>query len=241
MSIAEADIGHNSANASPLELIQSRIDNLLLEARNWLDGAGVNTEVDANGVSRLLDELRKASKEADALRVEEKRPFDEGARAVQAKYKPLLDRCATAVDVCKRALEPYLTRVEAEKRRIAEIAREEAEALERAAQEAFRLSGISDLEMREEAERLAAHAKSAQTFASRAEKDKAHAKGGERAVSLRTSWKPELTDMREAARHYWQERPEPFKDFLLSLAEADVRAGRRTIPGFAVTEVRTVV
>ena len=65
---------------------------------------------------------------------------------------------------------------------------------------------------------------------------KAQAKGGARAVGLRTSWRPELTDAREAARHYWVAQRPALEAFLTDLARADVARGLRDIPGFVVHE-----
>jgi hypothetical protein len=98
-----------------------------------------------------------------------------------------------------------------------------------------------NLTAQEDAERLLKAASAAEKDAARAERQKAHATGGERAVGLRSVWIAELTDAREALRHYRERAPLLLKEWLLEQARADVRAGIRSIPGFAITEERKVV
>jgi hypothetical protein len=57
--------------------------------------------------------LRKARKDADEARVAEKKPHDDAAKAVQAKWTPLLDKCELAETTAKKALAPYLIAKEA--------------------------------------------------------------------------------------------------------------------------------
>lgn len=232
-----AVIGDNAP--TPFDLLSEQIENLRVEAGNWLDGAGVTTEADAENVSKLLDLTRKAQKEADSARVTEKKPHDDAAKAVQAKWKPLIDRCDIITDTAKKALTPYLRRVEAAKQEAARIAREEAEAAERAAQAAFAQSGPTDIEMREEAERLAKAAKSAEALASKMEKDKAHATGGDRAIGLRTSYRAEVTDMTEFARWAWVNLRDDIEAALLEIARKKFsRAAVTPPPGITIHEER---
>jgi hypothetical protein len=206
-SAAIAVIGHNNPpEPTPYEKAEAEIIGLFDEAKHWLDGQGVQNDADAAGVSKLLDMIRKAKKAADESRAEEKRPHDEAAKEVQERYKPLLTRCDLAADAAKKALAPYLEKLEAEKRAKAEAARKEAEEKARAAQEAIRAAALTDLAAREKAEALIRDAKKADAAAKRAENEKAHAKGGERAVTLRKTYRPILKDGREAARHYWTAR-----------------------------------
>src|SRR3546814_6319433 len=46
----------------------------------------------ADAVGKLLDMIRQAKKAADEQRVIEKKPYDDAAKAVQTKYKPLIDK-----------------------------------------------------------------------------------------------------------------------------------------------------
>jgi len=233
-------IGDNNP-PDPFAGFEAHINDLFDEAKNFLDGEGVNTQGQADAVGQLLDQLRTAAKDADKARVEEKKPHDDAAKAVQAKWKPLLDKADLAVTTCKKALAPYLQKVEEEKRKAAEAARLEAEEKARLAQAAAGLAAKDDLAAQEEADRLIREAKKAETAANKAAGDGAKVKGGARAVSLRTSYRPELENAREALLHYVKTRPDDIKALLVQLAERDIREGKRTIPGFRVIEEQTVV
>src|SRR3546814_19602976 len=65
-----------------------------------------------------------------------KKPHDDAAKAVQTKYKPLIDKCELAASVAKKALVPWLEHLEAEQRADAERKRKEADEARQAALEA---------------------------------------------------------------------------------------------------------
>ena len=235
-------LGHNNPpEPSPFEAVRTHIDDLLTEARNWLDGQGVETQTEADAVSVLLDELRKGHKAADAARKEEAKPFDDGKAEVQARYNPILKAAETGADACKKALAPYLQKLEAQKRAEAEAKRREAEEAAAKAACAARHADAANLEQRELAEALVAKAEEAARAAKAAEQAKAHAKGGERAAALRSYFKPVLTDGQAALAHYWRTNRAALEAFALDLAAKDVLAGKRQIPGFDVIEERRVV
>lgn len=238
---ALAAVGHNNP-PSPFEVSQQRIADLYEEAKNYLDGEPINDQGIANDVQKLLALTRAARKEADEARKVEAKPFDDGKAEVQARYKPILEQADRATDACKKALTPWLEKLDREKREAEAVARREAEKKAKVAQEAMRSTTLDDLEGRENAERLAREAKQAEAAANRAAKGKAKASGGiGRAASLRTTFEPELVSGVEAARHYWQHRREDMEAFLLECAQKDVRAGVRSIPGFTITEKKVAV
>jgi hypothetical protein len=237
MTTAEiATLGHNQPPVTPFDECQAKIGDLYGEAKNWLDGDEIENQQQADALSKLLDEIRKAAKEADEHRKVEKKPHDDAAKAVQAKWKPLIDDCDRAADAAKKALTPFLQKQEAEKRRKAEEARREAEEKERAAREAIQASR-GDLEAREAAERQLEEAKAAEASARKAEKDRGTAKGGARAVSLRTSYRAEVIDHTAFARWVWLNDPEAINGFLDEYAARMVRQGKRAgMPGVTVHE-----
>jgi hypothetical protein len=229
-----------NAPAEPAVLFAEEVDDLLLEARNYLDGEPIANEEQAEAVSSLLNRLRRVSKDADEARKAEKKPHDEAAKAVQAKWTPIISKAELAATTAKQALAPYLKAIEDKQRAEAEAARVEAERLAAIALQAH--TGASgNLEALEDAERLIKAAKGAAKHAAKAEKAKAHATGGERAVGLRSVWTPTLTDSCAALRHYRERQPDALKQWLVEQAERDVRAGARSIPGFEVTEARVAV
>lgn len=233
--------GNMPPEPTPFDAITVHVEDLMETARGFLDGEPVETQAQADAVSKLMDEARKASKAADAARADEKRPHDEAAKAVQAKWKPLIESGDRVVSICKQALAPFLMALEAEKQRIADEARRVAnEAAQRAAY-AARAANALDLEARENADALAKEAAKANTAANKAANDKAHGVGGARAATLRSTFRPVLVDGVEAARWAWNSRREECEAFFLSLAVIEVRAGKRQLPGFQVIEDRGVV
>lgn len=226
-----------NAPAEPAELFKEEIDDLLLEARNYLDGEPIANEQQADAVSSLLNRLRRVAKDADAARATEKKPHDEAGKAVQAKWKPIIEKAELAASTAKQALAPWLQKIEEQQQREAEVARKEAERLATIAAEAHS-SATGNLQAIEDAERLLKAATGAQVHAARTGKQKAHARGGERAIGLVDVFTPELTDSCAALRHYREHQPEALKEWLLDQARKDVHAGTRTIPGFIINHER---
>lgn len=238
--------GNNPPN--PFEAVRIHMDDLLVEAHNWADGTVVETQEQADEASRLIDDLRKAAKAADDLRVEEKRPLDEAIAEIQARYNVYIADPKTkspgkvwkAIDALKATVKPFLDKLKAEQEAAAAKARQEAEEAARRAAEAARAAAASDLAAQEQAEELVRAAQRAEADAKRAENAKAQAKGGERALGLRTTYRAVMTDRRAALVHYAATQPEALTAFLQGLADADVRRSIRTIPGFNVIPETTL-
>lgn len=237
-----AGVGHNGApEPTPYEAVKVHVDDLMTEARGWLDGQPIENQAQADEVSKLMDMLRKAKTAADNARKIEAKPFDDGKAEVQARYKPLIDGADRAVDTCKQALAPFLKAQEAARQ--AKIEAEQRASIEAmmAAAEAAQAARGGDLARVELAEQAAAEAKAATAALKRTEKDRSHATGGARATTLRTYYEPELTDAREAATWAWQAHRPELEEFLMGLAKQRVAGGLRTIPGFVVHERQRVV
>lgn len=241
MADGAAPIGHN--NPPAFDAIKVHVDDLMIEAKNWCDGSAIENQDQADTVARLIDDFRAAQKAADEARKEEAKPFDEAKAAIQAKYAPLIAETKgqtgaipRALSALKAALTPWLQKLERERQEAARLAQEEADRKAREAAEAMRAAAPSDLEGREEAEALVSAAEQAAKDAARIEKDKAHAKGEGRAIGLRKTYRPVLTDRKAALIHYAATRPDDLVALLCRLAELDVREGKRSIPGFDVIE-----
>jgi hypothetical protein len=229
-----------NAPAEPAVLFGEEVEDLLLEARNWLDGEPIETEQQAEAVSSLLNRLRRVAKDADEARKAEKKPHDDAAKAVQQKWTPIISKAELAATTAKQALAPYLKAIEDKQRAEAEAAKREADRLAEIARTAHQ-GAPGNLTAQEDAERLLKAAAAAEKDAVRAGKAKAHATGGERAVGLRSVWSPTLTDSCAALKHYRERNPEGLKAWLLEEAQKDVRCGIREIPGFTITEERKAV
>lgn len=232
------DFGHNSQHMTPFESASTEVDLLWVEAQNWLDGAAVSTQADADAIGQLLDMARKARTKADESRKVEAQPFDDGKAAVQARYKPLLDRCDAVAKAAKEALAPFLAAQEAAKRAAEAKAREDALAAHAAAWEAF-AAGRS-VEDRVAAEEAAEAARRADIAAHIASKDRGRAKGGAKAISLRTTIKPEITDMTALMRWIWQNDQSAIVGFAERYVAGSFRAGHRQIDGVRAVEEKIV-
>jgi len=235
---------------TPFEDIQTRINDLYDEAKLWLDGDPIDTQVMADAVNAMIVQIREAEKEADALRKEEVKPFDDGKAEVQTRYNVLIGntksvkgKTVLALEVAKKALTPWLIKLDDEKREIERIARAEADAAREAAEIAFQESRPDDLAARDAAEHLLDEAREVEAIANRAAKDTAKAKGGTgRATSLRTYYRGEITDKTAFASFLWTNRQSEMDGFLAEMAKkiADTNP-TAVIPGLVIhTEKRAV-
>lgn len=243
-----AEAIHLSNEPSPFDAVRINIEDLFDQAKGFLDGEPVTSQAVADEIGALMAEIRQAEKAADEARKLENKPFDEGKAAVQERYLPLIGnttrvkgKTVLALEACKSALAPFLKKLDDEKREAERIAREAAEAKAREAAEAARAAASDDLAAKEAAEALIEQARKAEAAAKRATNDRAHATGGARATTLRTVYRAEMVDPHIAAAHYWRTNPAAFNAVLQKLADDDVRAGKRQVPGFDVIEDRVVV
>lgn len=231
-------IGHNNPpEPTPFEVVTAKADDLLLEARNWADGQKVESQAQADAVDALMDKLRAAEKATDEQRVIEKAPLDDQIAEIQDRYNvyiaPLKNKkpgkIPLALDALKKTIEPWLKKLDDDRKAAAAKAAAEAEAAAKAAAEAMAAAQAeSSIEGREAAEELVQAAAQAQSFARRV--------AAPVATGLRTYWTPHITDQKAAILHYMKEQPERFLTLALDLAKEDVRAGKRQIPGFDVVE-----
>lgn len=243
-------IGHNMPpGPTPYEAARDKINELYEESSLWLDGQPIASQEQADGLAALLRLMQDAAKRAEDARKAEVKPLDEAKAAIQARYAPLIGdtkagkgKAVRAIDSMKAAHTAWLVKLDQAKREAARKAREEADRQAREAQEAVRAADRANIVEMEAAERRIAEAKAAEAAASKAERDKAGAKGfAGRGVGLRTTYEPEVADVREACRHYFATRPEAFAAVCLQLAREDFRRGLREVPGIRCVERKTAV
>lgn len=227
--------GHNAP--PPFDAFSLHIEELIENAKQFLDGQPIETQGQADEVGKLLDMIRTAKKDADKERAAEKKPHDDAAKAVQQRWKPLLDRCDIAADTAKKALVPWLEGLEAQQREEAAKAREEAEKARQAALEAERAASAANLEAIERVELARKEADQAERAANRADKAKAHATGGSRAIGLRSYWVHEITDAVAFARWAWTHRRTELLAALDVIAKHEA-TGPKNIPGLTIHEQR---
>lgn len=231
--------GNNNPPAdepTPFDLASNTVSALFEEARHWLDGSTVATQAEADAIGLLIDTARKAKSHVDDARKEAKRPHDEAAKAVQEQFKPLLARADLVISKCRDALSPFLIAQDEAKRKAAEEARLAAEA--KLAEARASVRGADTLDEAETAEAALREARRDEAAAGRLEREKAQAKGGERAIGLRTSYRAEVVDAAAFARHLWTTIPDGLLYWLGEEAQRLVRAGARNIPGVIVHEDR---
>lgn len=209
------------------------IADLFQTAKDFADGEPIADEAMHDTISSLRDQLHELGKRADELRVEEKKPHDDAAAAVQAKYKPALTKVKQGKDALGDLLAAWRKRVADEKAAEARRKQEEAARLAAEAQAAMRASS-GNLEARVDAEELLAHAKSVEKDARRSEK------AATTGLGLRTVWVATMTDESAALDWAYNRDPEAFRALCQHAADTVVRAGMRSVPGFKVEETKVV-
>lgn len=109
----------------------------------------INGQESANKAAQIITDLRALWKMADTQRQTEKRPHDEAAAAVQAKFKPMLDDAELAAKKLLASVDGWQ---KAEQRRL------QKEADEKAAAERKRIADETAARLKAEAEARAAEA-----------------------------------------------------------------------------------
>lgn len=238
-----------AAAAMKWDAIKAHMDDLLLEARAWADGEPITSDGMASALGTLRNQLRDAEKLASASRIAEKKPHDDAAKEIQDRYNvyiaPLKNKTPGSILKADQALGElagaWLRKLEKEKADREEAARAKAAEAEAAARQAhMQAAGSGDLNAKDEAEDLMAAAEVAAKELRQAEKEKVQIKGEGRAMGLRSRWRAQLEEKGGSAAllHYAKTHPERMKAFLQQMADEDVRAGVRHIPGFSIIEER---
>jgi len=230
---APAKIGHNNPPVDPFDAISADILDLFELAESALTGEPIANQAQADQINQIAKDALKAGQAADTARKEEKRPHDEAAKAVQAKWTPLITKADLARSTALKALTPWNLEIQRQKDEAAAKARAEAEALAEAARKVAQEAAASaDLSARAEAEILLKEADRATKTANKIERAP---------TGLRTVWHAEISDRRAALNHYLKTAPDEFVATIQRLADQDIRAGVRNIPGITAIEERKAV
>jgi len=231
--------------------LKLHLDDLLDQVRG-MTGVEISTQEMADQTGKLLRDLQDAISAADDARVAEKEPLDTAIKEIQDRFNEYIapiknkvpGKASKAEMALKNQIAGWLRKLDDEKRAREEAARkiaEEAEEKARAAHVAARES--DDLDEIDAAEDLIAASEVAARELKRVEKEKANVKvEGAHAVSLRSVWKAVRIEGQggKALSHYAKVQPRRVIEFMQVLADEDVRAGVRSIPGFDVIEERVV-
>lgn len=233
------------------EALKLHLDDLLDQVTG-ITGVEITEQRAADQVAKLLRDLQKAMKDADDARVAEKAPYDEAIKEIQDRFNayiaPMKNKTPGKASKAEVALEnqmaAWLRKLDDERRAREQAARDAAAKAEEEARQAHVAARQSDdLDEIEAAEELIAAAEDAARELKRVEKEKANVKvEGARAVSLRSIWKAVRIEGQggKALSHYAKAQPQRVIAFMQVLADEDVKAGVRSIPGFVIEEARVV-
>jgi len=134
-------MGDNSGTLS----IQEEITDAVTQALAWLTKSGVKDKTAADTAANWRARLLDLGKRADKQRETEKRPHDEAAKAVQAKWKPAIDEATEAANRIRDSLTAWMRAEDARQRA-------EQEAFRRTAEEAARKQSEAQESARKAAE-----------------------------------------------------------------------------------------
>lgn len=208
------------------ESLLMELEDVHLEASNYLDGADIETPAQADAVALFVKKARELKKRAEDARKAEKEPFLEAGRAVDEKFKPITARADLVLKAAQAPLTRWLEKLEAQKRAEAERIRREAEEAQRRASEAQReAEKAGNLDALEAAQRAQDDADLLHKTAKRAEKEKAQVGGGEgRAMGLRTVTIAEVVDYKALLQYIMRTDPQPLRDWLDAYATRAIPA-----------------
>lgn len=242
---------HN--NPPPFD--QEQVDALAAEAAQFLDAAGewieaapIASQDQAAKLNDFIAGCKAARKRVDEARKEAKRPHDEAGKAVQAAFKPVLEKLEKSAERVQPMLTAFMEEQEAkrreEARRVEEEARKAREEAEAAAARAAARNDISgEVDAEAAQEQAAERAKEAERLA-KARANVSSATGGGRTAALRTYVRAEVSNLRVAVMTFADD-PE-LREVLVRLAERRARAKgfdaeTDTIPGFNLKIERKAV
>lgn len=236
-------MGHNRTR---FEILSGDLDDLIMEAKNWLDGEAIQNDAQAGEIGKLRDAIRTKVKELDEERKVEAKPHDDAKKAIQDRYNKLIKDGTglgpLAMKTCNDVLAPYLRKKDDEQRAAALAAQKAAQEAAYAAQQAaIQAAAATDLEQRQSAEDMLKNAKSLLIEANRADKAKPQVGGGSRNIGLKSVWRGEVTDYSAALSHYRTTQPEALRNWIDEQVAKDVRSGSRVIPGVKIHEDKVPV
>lgn len=234
-----APINHN---ASPEDVrfdeLLSRKDQLRKAANGFLaDNDEINDEETSAKVTDFVEQLRACERDIEAARKEYKAPHKKAGDAVHIRFNGLKPELAKCLDIFKRLQGKWLAKLQAKK--AAETKRKEEEALEKL-QEAEDAQKTADQpngdiignQVRAEDAQKTADLAVADADMAASHTVKAGGNFAAKAMSLRTIWHADITDMDKAVDHY-RDHPK-VHDLILQLADADARSPEKrktVIPG----------
>ena len=216
---APAPMGHNSPPWD--ETLKAQLDDIELEAANWLDGADLESQEQADCVGVIIGSLRKVKTQATKDHKEEKAPLLKQTKALDARKKHIVDRADRIISVAQapvtRFLEEQERKLREEQRRKEEEARKAQEAAAKAAREAEQ---AGNLEAADEAANQQDIADELAKDAKAAAKAKPQVQGAGKAIGLRRRTRVIITDRKALLQRVMKHDPDALTDFLQGYAQS---------------------
>lgn len=227
----DVDVGHNNPPADEIQ-IEDQIKEVMAQAEKWLKDREIKSQAEADKAAGFQQKLSELSKTAEKKRVEEKAPHLAAGKAVDVKYKKIVDLPLNVIKALKCAITPFLIdqqkkAEEAQRRAQIEAAKKIAEAEKiRADEEKKNLT--------EKEEKIVKEAEQAVEIFSQPVKSKVSVGGNTgRKVSLRTITKAKITDY-EKALLALKDHPE-MRDFVQKLCDRAAKA-EKEIDGMQIVK-----
>jgi len=215
----EAEIGHNSPPDAELA-IDDQIKDIMGQAEAWLEKNKITSQEQADKAAGFSQKLSQLSKDAEKKRKAEKQPHLDAGKAIDAKYKAIVDLPKNTIAALKAAITPFLI---AEQEKKEEAARKERAEAAKKIVEAEKIK--ADKEKKNLTEKEEKIIKEAETAPLIQPKPKASVGGHTgRKVSLRTKIRAEITDY-EKALIALKDHPE-MKDFVQKLCDRAAKADK---------------
>lgn len=223
--------GHN-APTDPVEAALAELQGEEELAKELL-AKPIEDQAAADKAGTWARRIGDIGSKAEKSRVAEKEPHLEAGRAVDAKWKPVVEGSKALAAKLKAHITPFL---QAQKRAEEERARKAAEEARKKREEADAAARAAKTDDEAEAARVAdLHRQAAEADRAATMKNASAGRTGAK-VALRTETHIIVTDFAAAAAHYVAARPQELVELIGRLASRDVKAGVE-IPG---TERQTV-
>lgn len=226
-----AEIGDNSGEIAPFEIMRERIADVGAQVKAWLAeiGGAITTQAQADKAANYADLFAEIEKEATLKHKVEKEPVLKAAREIDGAWKPVIELADASKRKAKGLLTPFLV----EQKRLAdEAARIENERLREESQKAR--------EAQEDAARLG-YGEAPTSVAPPPTVAPAQVKAGTRgrAAALRTVKKAQIDDIKMVAAFLaGMETPNAdFVEVCQRIADRMIKAGV-TVPGATLIETQ---
>lgn len=197
----------------------------------------ISTPEQAEAVGQFAEEAGKAMRDAEKARKVAKQPHIDAGKAVDANFKPVIEKMERVKGVASALLTPWINEQRRLEREAADKARREKEAADEAARRAAAEVDQTDITAVDAVAAAEDAAKRAATEA-RASKSKKTTVAGVRMRTVRTG---EMTDRKALLTHIAGTDPQFLTDAAAEWMRKAVHRGETDIPGVVIHEEQRAV